>query len=458
MADRETDTRLARSFSEARDLSVADLWPNITTREPGPEPPTGRGRRVVALVLVLGLAASATGFAWWAFGKETAPRPQPVRPDLATCGLSFRETALPVRGHLASVNELAPIARDDVWAFGMSGPPHHVGQPVAVFARWDGRSWTEVPAAFITGYANGFNGKRIEVTGRIGSFGSAFATASDDIWISGWAGRGVLEHWDGSRWSEAKRPGVRTSVAVVDATSEEDVSATVAHGDQPGDDIAIEHWDGLSWSTVSPLITWKSLSAQDEASSGRDDVWLILTNGLTSRLGHWDGNRWKLVGFPLPPGAQDVYLWNMDARSRNDAWLAGQWFERPGHNGHSHMLIEHWDGRRWSLVPAPQRAAWDQASAYHVAAADADDAWVTGEAVRHESDGQRVEIPLLLHWNGTRWDLVRGPNPADLSLGTIATLPTGETWIAGERVSRPGGTRRSQVVFERVCANVARSR
>ncbi len=90
-----------------------------------------------------------------------------------------------------------------------------------------------------------------------------------------------------------------------------------------------------------------------------------------------------------PPGTTRRYRLNaVAAISSNDVWAVG---------GDTDFLItaiiEHWDGKAWSLVPSPTYVSSnDSGGAYRlnaVAAISTSDVWAVG-------DDNRIE-----HWNGT---------------------------------------------------------
>ncbi|HEU4356175.1 MAG TPA: hypothetical protein VFT27_11355, partial [Actinomycetota bacterium] len=69
---------LEERFRSLGRTSAPDLWPDASTRRPGPPPQPPAGRRIVAGVVALALAAAATFGAAIAF-RHSAPRPaEPV--------------------------------------------------------------------------------------------------------------------------------------------------------------------------------------------------------------------------------------------------------------------------------------------------------------------------------------------------------------------------------------------
>ena len=70
----------------------------------------------------------------------------------------------------------------------------------------------------------------------------------------------------------------------------------------------------------------------------------------TGPLARWDGTSWSVVPSPNPGTSNS--LGGVAAISSTDAWAVGYWLTGP-HMLISRTLIEHWDGRRWRIVPSP---------------------------------------------------------------------------------------------------------
>src|SRR5205814_6091515 len=79
----------------------------------------------------------------------------------------------------------------------------------------------------------------------------------------------------------------------------------------------------------------------------------------------------------------------------NDIWAVGTYSPNSG----VQTLIEHWNGKSWSIVPSPSP---NVSNLYGIAVVAANDIWAVGDLV---SD------PLIEHWNGTQWSIVPSPSP-----------------------------------------------
>jgi len=139
----------------------------------------------------------------------------------------------------------------------------------------------------------------------------------------------------------------------------------------------------------------------------------------------WDGARWAVVPSPSPSRFDNVLL-GVDTLSRTSAWAVGY----DSVNGYHRALIEHWDGTAWRVVPTP-RAGTRDSDLWGVTALSATNAWAVG----NENIGAFRFRPLVEHWNGTAWTLVRVPSPpltgTGASLFGVAAASPRDIWAVG---------------------------
>jgi hypothetical protein len=132
---------------------------------------------------------------------------------------------------------------------------------------------------------------------------------------------------------------------------------------------------------------------------------------------------WRLVRGPAV--APNNVLNSIAAVSTRSAWAGGvQGFTSDGSKP-GRPLLEHWNGRAWSVSALP--VTWPGGIAA-VSASSASDGWLVGQ----EDSGQAEHV---LHWNGLRWHvaqnpLIRGVLYGDLSL---TSDPKGRTWLSANR-------------------------
>lgn len=158
--------------------------------------------------------------------------------------------------------------------------------------------------------------------------------------------------------------------------------------------------------------------------------------GSETIIHHLDGTGWQHV--PSPNGASGPKAVNalndVVAIAPDDVWAVGESVESPGwgHNP-SLVLVEHWDGDAWTIVPAPSPLELEnQLNA--VAAAAADDVWAVGFAV-----ADTKATTLIERWDGERWSIVTSPDVTGEQSGAafyaIEVVSATDIWAGGSQAS-----------------------
>jgi hypothetical protein len=245
-------------------------------------------------------------------------------------------------------------------------------------------------------------------------------------------------------WSIVKSPNGSggSTLDAVDAASPTDGWAVGAHGTfnfygPPGyhstSRTLVEHFDGKRWSiikgpggrNVDGTLTGVS------AVSGRD-VWAVGW-GVGTRgyyfiiIEHYNGRRWSVIKAPQPFQAT---LSSVTALSADDVWAVGS-SDKYG------LLTDHYNGKTWSLssrraFPVPGQVDFLDNAPTDVSAVSTNDIWVAGEFL----GGKKSFGPHTLteHYNGKRWALVRSPNPPDTGAGQLLAVSAGagnDVWAVG---------------------------
>lgn len=230
------------------------------------------------------------------------------------------------------------------------------------------------------------------------------------------------------------------------------------------------HWDGRSWSTVPNSLSAKLLGVSTLSPS---DAWAVgnysapRSHSVQTLVLHWDGSTWTRVPSPNS-GARINQLEGVSAVSANDAWAVGD-DGNPGHPAFRALTL-HWNGVRWSLVPAPgqelhavadvgRNSAWAggfgnllhwngarwsrqsvrsrnflETAAYRLlglSALSSRDVWGVGERCAHF--GLCAKRTYIIHWNGARWSAVPSPTPTpfDNHLTGVSALSSRDAWAVG---------------------------
>jgi hypothetical protein len=150
---------------------------------------------------------------------------------------------------------------------------------------------------------------------------------------------------------------------------------------------------------------------------------------------HWNGRAWTIAPVGNPNGLPGA-LYSITVLSAADAWAVGG-FQADSPTTRIGPLVEHWNGVNWSLTPVPALAnvgPHHEQTLVGVAGVSADDVWALG----HASHGVTY-VNALLRWNGQVWTRVVAPEPSSTSgLGSISLLTalaidpaTGFPWAIG---------------------------
>jgi hypothetical protein len=236
----------------------------------------------------------------------------------------------------------------------------------------------------------------------------------------GAAASGPLAEAACRRWRVAPAPELPQIVlSGVAGSSSTDVWAVGLNGVIYPSPPVILHWDGTAWTEASQPASSGDL--YEVAAISPTDAWAVGWSGPHEPLAlHWDGEGWRKVPTPTPSGSYH-YLNGVSAVSSTDVWAAG-WYTSP--EGVGRALTMHWDGTRWSVVRAPDGLL------NAVSAASSDDVWAVGYHVGEPFTDQ----PFLEHWDGARWRVVQPARPPfgdqNILYGVAAVSPN-DVWAVG---------------------------
>jgi hypothetical protein len=169
------------------------------------------------------------------------------------------------------------------------------------------------------------------------------------------------------------------------------------------------------------------------AVTGRANAWAVgdYFVGHTSEqeplIEHWNGHLWRVAKAPAVGGSAGGYLQGVAASSARNAWAVGSAKGVP--------LIEHWNGSAWRVMRAAHAGGKGTTNVLTgIAIASPKSVWAVGSLFTAHGI-----LPLIEHWNGTRWSTVRCPDPggpaANDTLDSVAASKAG-VWAAGS--SSPG--------------------
>ncbi len=323
----------------------------------------------------------------------------------------------PANNYLQSISASSP---SDVWAVGAS------------VIHFDGTEWA------------GFSVPDMSGTGTSLLDGVA-DLSPDNVWAVGYIDfqvvdsypAGIIEHFDGTSWTVFPSPQFpppdQAFLRSIVAISPTNIWAGGSLFADPDFLPLLEHFDGTSWRQVKPPVT--DCGIWSMSADAPDDVWAAggTLGGGTCTL-HYDGSTWKSI--PSPNGGPGYNtLFGVVALAPNNVWAAGWYSERRNEEIPALTLIEHWDGTSWRIVTSPNVGPLGKVSNQlrGMVAVSANDLWAFGDTdVISDSVGRT----LVLHWDGTSWEIVPSPNVKLNSLlndilngGTV--IPNSSLWIVG---------------------------
>lgn len=256
------------------------------------------------------------------------------------------------------------------------------------------------------------------------------ASAPDDIWAVGALGEfnpdALTLHYDGNAWTRVEAPSPPSGTQLEDVVALGPNDAWAVGHTNPGDfgEAVALHWDGTHWRSVAvpqPGDRYASPQLLAVDAVAPDDVWAVGTYDAATvpqtMLVHWDGARWRLADSPRcnPYGG----LAGITFANADDGWAVGQ------------ASICHWNGRRWTLVTSPQPRAEYREVNYplrDVSAVASDDVWAVGTVV-YDLQDYLVFGSFTEHWDGSVWQRVQ--NPSGVGLNGVEAVSTDDVWAVG---------------------------
>jgi hypothetical protein len=326
-----------------------------------------------------------------------------------------------------SLGAVAASSAGDVWAVGNFVPDaagSNQDATISLAAHFDGSAWKAVPTPNAGPNFNTFFG---------------VAANSGKAWAVGvhldsnFKARALIEAWDGAKWTIASNPQPGAEKDILFAASATSPSDAWAVGEQQGANARfgglVEHFDGSAWSAVNvPNPGDAGNSLYGVKAVGPDDVWVVgqaLTSSGsdTALVEHWDGKTWSVVPTPTTGGfAAALYT----IAGSNDGGLVAVG-EVDSFTGGSRPLVERYGGGGWKVAHLPSGAG-SQFSALWSVATNGDSTWAAG--TQFDSTGGIMRT-LVLHGTEDGWSVVQASDPGapsqnDSVLGGVVVA--GETW------------------------------
>jgi hypothetical protein len=279
----------------------------------------------------------------------------------------------------------------------------------------------------------------------------AWAVGSENAELNGVGAKVLIDHWNGTAWSQVATPatpGNTASLAGVSASSTTDAWA-IGRTQVNREDFAplALHWNGTAWS-VSPSAA-TALAGQigaGVADISPADAYAIgggLGSASTGLVAQWNGTTWTRLTVPQP--STDGLASNLDAIAADgpdNVWIVGTYTDEISSAFfQTETYALHWNGTAWSVVSMPLVGSSNVNAFFHLNALQVNsptDVWAVGD---QGIAGTTTGSTLIEHWNGTAWSVVPSPSPgsgADLT-GVTTSNAADDVWAVGD-ATPAGGT------------------
>jgi hypothetical protein len=145
---------------------------------------------------------------------------------------------------------------------------------------------------------------------------------------------------------------------------------------------------------------------------------------------HWNGRSWTMVPGAIAPGVTSTVLSGVSALAANNVWAVGGGANKSG----SFALIEHWNGSTWTIVPAPTTPARSIPILIKVSAVTPDNIWAAGFEL---DTAELQDQPLVEHWDGSQWNIVplKALSTGNVILTGISAISANDVWAVGVSIS-----------------------
>ncbi|HKP53573.1 MAG TPA: SBBP repeat-containing protein [Chloroflexia bacterium] len=354
--------------------------------------------------------------------RTSSPTITPGGPTLTPtpgCQPNWQYVVAPRERDYNGLSDVDGAAPNDVWAVGGYYNFPGPNPNISLTMHWDGTEWSVIPNTLF------------------GAISAITVIAPDDAWMVGDYANGsdtktFAAHWDGTSWTRfptPTRPGLST-LTDVDALASNDVWAVgYNHGFHS---TLIEHWNGAYWAIVpSPPVSFSSdYELYGVSAIAPDDIWavgnVVETGTSQILIEHWDGTEWTIVPSPNP-GNYQPHLYGVDAVSANDVWAVGTYSDNFGET--YKPLFMHWDGTRWSQVMGETVGTYDQLR--RVEARGPNDIWAVG--VQADCSLCIFTHTFVMHFDGSEWRHVYSPDgPREVNgLAGVAIISPEDVWAVG---------------------------
>lgn len=288
--------------------------------------------------------------------------------------------------------------------------------------------------------------------GDTGNFlnGVACPRASSCFAVGGAGGNGtptvLVDHWDGATWQRRHAPSPRgpaeTQLNGASCTAPSACTAVGTAGPTGGRFSTVaERWNGRHWQlqeTPSP-----PGSNLNSVSCPQSRWCMAVGQSAAGTMAlQWTGGQWRIV--PIPTPTVDAGLGGVKCLSTSFCMAVGGY---PTASGGQVPFAEQWNGHAWHTLTVPPAAGAVQTFLGGIDCVTP--AWCTATGEQHFASG--LATPIVDHWNGHRWAVQPAPHPLGTDFSNLPSISciSATRCIAVGETSDNGGDTGNGAIAER---------
>ena len=204
---------------------------------------------------------------------------------------------------------------------------------------WNGSKWKIVPSPNpVPGKPNSLAGVACPATSECWAVGLDFAVSE---------GAGLTEKWNGSKWSVVSTPAGKGGELIGDGCFSKSSCMSVGIGDNLF--VIGQRWTGSKWVTATPVNPSGATSSQlNGVSCPGSSLCVAVGNNSdkTTLAEGWNGTKWAIQSTPGLSGSIEN-LAGVSCVAAANCWAVGV---SETSTGAATAVIEHWNGKSWSLT------------------------------------------------------------------------------------------------------------
>jgi hypothetical protein len=253
-------------------------------------------------------------------------------------GQKWSNVPCPYHGVISQLNAVNARTTSDVWAVGYIDP---VSNQIAFADHWNGKQWTPVSTAPVSGSFIQFNSVLDLGPSNVLAVGY-YETKSGTKYVR----HQLAEHWNGHAWLRVGLPQFSTASFLMGASGGNGRGVIAVGGVSAGshDVPLIERWTGTQFVRVTEPVSSGDLSSVTVLSS--TDAYAAGETGSGATLvEHYNGKQWAQVSTPNPSGGG---YFNSVAATPSGSFAVAVGWHAPYPN--ELPLIEQGNGHTWHIT------------------------------------------------------------------------------------------------------------